>query len=314
MNDTQLLSSFKYLFRGREDIYGAVHGECVKEPITQEMWAAHLFGEGSIGVYPLVQTSAGGQRVPWGCTDIDDGYERSLPLAKNMHRALKLLGLSSWVEITKGKGFHVWVFAQGWVASEQMRNALLLAHQVAGVRPTEVNPKSATGGKGGNGNYVNVPYAATFAADGRRVVLDPTSWEPMDVQEFTQMASASLNTVQAVLDAAGRYVPPPPPPRVDIEQCSDADLAELTKQGRMPGLAFRIFNEGPLEGRDRSGTLARLSHLLAESDAYTAGEALALLTDADIRWGKFIEAGRDEELHKMIGAAFGKRAQERSAD
>ena len=315
MNDT-LTRQFQYLFRGRDDLWGAIHGEAMRSKVTPELWTAHLYGEGSLGIYPLLKRADGTPIVAWGCTDIDNGYEASLPLARNLVRTLKLLGITAWCERTKGKGFHVWVFVEGYVPAQQMRDALLFAHQVAGVAPTEVNPKSNHGGKQGNGNYVNLPYAKTFADEGRRVVLDPDSGMPMPLDEFVLDAWSSLNPPESVAKVAARYVPPPPPPRVEIEGYSDANLEPLVK--RLPGLAYRIFQEGPLHerevdgkrkgSRDRSGTLARLAHLCAEAETFTPGETLAVLVDADRRWGKFFDRFDGmEQLELMVGRAFGKR-------
>jgi hypothetical protein len=313
----RVLHQMRYLFRGRTDMYGAIHGEAIKADLTADVWRQHLEGQGSAGVYPLVKT-ASGPRVAWGCTDIDgnkddpDAYSQTLPLARNMHKTLRLLGITSWVEITKSRGFHVWVFTEDYVPAEHMRHALLLAHQAAGVSPVEVNPKSLTGGKAGNGNYVNVPYARVFADVGRRVVLDPETWEPMTVGDFTQCAVDTINTPQQIAAVAGRYKPPPPPPRVDIESYAGGDLDELVAKlggtNEKPSLQRMIFNEGPLEGRDRSGTLARLCHLLAESGRFTPGEALALMYDADRRWGKHLERGDPERLDELTARVFGQHS------
>jgi hypothetical protein len=296
---------FRYLFRGREDIWGAVHGQSIQRKLDDADWERHLRGDGSIGIYPLVKAN-GVAKVAWGCTDIDDGYEQSQPLARNVQRALRALGVTSWVEITKGKGFHVWVFVEGWVEAETMRNCLLFAHQVAGVAPTEVNPKSVNGGKGGNGNYVNLPYAAKWAVDNRRVAL-ASDGAPWSLADFVDMAHGTLNQPDAIAAAAARYKPPPPPPRINIAAYGGGDLSALV--GRLPGLAYKIFQEGNLEGRDRSGTLMRFAYLMAESKQLEPGEALALLADADSRWGKFYEREDGlEQMERIVTNAFGKVA------
>jgi hypothetical protein len=429
--------AFKRLFRGRTDAWGAVHGESIQRELTDGDWTDHLHGVGSIGIYPLVK-APGGLRVAWGCTDIDDGYEQSLPLAKNMHQALRLLGLTSWVEVTKSKGFHVWVFVNGWALAEHMRNALLLAHQIAGVTPTEVNPKQTVAKGAGLGNYVNLCYAHNWSGDSdeilvarglglagwaaggggflscptaqgqaarsgdcavhdgsgrrgagedgrgcwparpseahhealsrsrlegtvdvvrpaergsdgpgvgdlpvaggtstaagasavrdvayerrpvrasdafRRVVLDVGGQltgvpdTPLTVEEFVAAATSTAESTERLAGVAARYRPPPPPPRVSVGTYEGA--VDKTLTDKLGGLAWRIFTDGPLEGRDRSGTLMRLAHLMVEGGTLTPAESLALLEDADARWGKFIERGEPERLEEMVGRAFGKRA------
>lgn len=298
-------AAFAYLFRGRTDAYGLVHGESVKREVTLDIYREHLAGHFAIGIYPLVKT-ASGMRVAWGCTDIDDGYEKSWPLARNMQKTLALLDITSWIEVTKGKGYHVWVFVEGWIPAENMRNALLLAHQVAGVSPTEVNPKQTATKDGavGLGNYVNLPYPLGYQQAGRRVVLEHPDGGWLDVEDFLSAATESINKPEVIAKAAALYVPPPTPKRVQIDGYDGQVDKHLTD--KLTGLAFTIFRDGPLDGRDRSGTLMRLAHLMAESGVLTPGEAVALLADADIRYGKFHEQGRPEMIDEMVALAFGK--------
>lgn len=323
-------SIFVELFRGRSDAHGAVHGECIKRALTHADWESHLIGNGSLGIYPLVPrdhlesddealiqkwedacgVGLGQWWCRWGCTDIDVGYEAGWPMAQDLVAALSMLGITAWVERTKGKGWHVWVFAQQWTPAEVMRRALLAAHQVADVPTTEVNPKQVDPSnlKAGLGNYVNIPYAASFAADGKRVMVQ--NGEPMSVDEFVWAAKGATADPQVLLSAAQLYVPPPPPRRVVVGAPYDGSLDSVVS--RLGGLAHEIFLKGPLEardgkaGRDRSSTLQRLAHLCAE-DGLHASETMAVLLDADLRWGKFhARADGQTQLEKMVGCAHGK--------
>src|SRR5690606_36919034 len=102
------------------------------EPVTLASFERHLNLDGhSLGVYPMVSgdkirrnvfeqrhgIDGGDHYVKWGCSDIDnpDDLELAFVLARNLHTALRALGIESWVERTKGKGYHVWVFAEEWV-------------------------------------------------------------------------------------------------------------------------------------------------------------------------------------------------------
>ena len=69
----------------------------------------HLKDSPAIGVYPLVAQDDG-IKVWWGCVDFDEGIEESYIHAKNLREVLKQLGVTSWVERSRSKGFHVWVF------------------------------------------------------------------------------------------------------------------------------------------------------------------------------------------------------------
>lgn len=297
-----LAEDFDRLFGGRRDVFGAVHGQCVRERLTLESWDWHLQGKGSVGVYPLVN----GQ-VIWGASDIDRGLEMFV-LAKNLWKALKVLGITSWIERSRSKGYHVWIFCDDWVPAEDMRNALLVAHAIAGVPPTEVNPKQTSLKDGEYGNYVNVPYAKTFADQAKRVVLDPmyfnlaTGHPHLPVSDFANLALANLNSPEAIATAAAKYVAPPPKRAVAIEKY-DGGLDHIVK--KLGGLAFTVFNEGPLPDSDRSKTLTKLAHLCREEGLPT-GHTLALLVDADSRWGKFSERpdGR-EQLERIVKFVYG---------
>lgn len=398
-----LVHRFAVLFAGRTDAHGTDSGGCVRGAVTGATYHAHLVGEEAIGIYPLVDG-----HVVWGCTDIDLGFERSLPMARNLRRALALLGITSWIERSRSKGWHVFVFAAGWLPAEHMRNALLFAHGVAGVPAKEVNPKQINGVE--LGNYLRLPYPGawsekqeldprepgmaggsdrgggvlvleeveperrargagplyrdersgrsgigapyrrggnaassqagqdnavrgehelpvagasdcgrcgahvrTLAMDARtargqdspaprRVVVDATSLAPYCVACFVELAWSARNEPEVIARVATMYVPPPPPKPVPISEYR-GHLGDLTTQ--LGGLAYTIFTEGPLEGKDRSGTLQRFAYLCRD-DGLGPSEAHTLLVDADSRWGKYRSHPNGErELRKIIERAYG---------
>lgn len=295
-----LVADFATLFVGREDGYGLVTGVNIKERVTPAIWTSHLYHKGhSLGIYPMGNNGM----THWGCTDIDFGYDESWPLALNLQAALGVLDILSWVEITKGKGFHVWVFLHRdeWIHASYMRKALLVAHQLAGVPPKEVNPKNPDPTAVVWGSYVNLPYAHDWWPLGKRVVLDAEG-EPMTVEQFVEAASDSTNSPQSLVAAASLYVEPPPEVAVALSPY-DGELRDITK--KLSPIAWTVFTKGPLEGRDRSSTMVRLMHYCKE-DGIPPSEAMALLDDFDSRFGKFVgRPDREKELTKMIQRAYG---------
>lgn len=323
------MTTLQYLFHGRND----AHGRLERTPTSQNQWKAdgppdfdaHQDAPSSaVGVYPMFQSdklaaewqdrlgrSCPPHFVYWGCSDIDDGYEESKPLARNMQRAGQALGVNLHLERTKGKGFHVWCFAPEAVPAEVMRRALLAVHQLAGVKPVEVNPKQVDTKHldKGLGNFVNLPYP--YGATVKQVIgdlvesSDGLDWVPLTKQMFFSTAKDHLYTNYDGLWAAAKlYVPPPKPKSVSIGQAS-AEAEALTRH--LGGLAWNIWKHGTLEGRDRSGTLARLAHLMGEEQRLTPADALVLLIDADRRWGKFSErADGIEQLERMIVRGYQK--------
>jgi hypothetical protein len=309
---------FAELFQGNPCAHGTVEGGCVR---SAPDFGAHLFQpDRSIGIYPMVESAVlrkqflsvhgvdgGAWYVRWGCTDIDnaDDPEACLPLARNLWKVLRRLGITSWVERTKGKGYHVWVFAQEWVPAIVMRRALLAAHQVAGVKPTEVNPKQVdtTGIKAGLGNYVNLPYPCLWEDAGRRVVIDPWDGYPRTLPEFLDDAMHGRTPYDTLYAAAKLYIAPPP---VRAVAYTEPSVEAATLARNLPGLPYTIWKNGCLEGRDRSTTMARFCHLCAEA-SIDPGDCMVMLRDLDARLGKFIDrVDRQEQLDRLLDTAYSK--------
>lgn len=316
------MQGFIDLFEGRSDAYGLLHGECVRGQVVSGHFADHLtMAERSLGIYPMVEADpffrdewksnhhgldGGNFYVKWGCSDIDlaEDQELALTLAVNLRAGLEALSIQGWIERTKGKGFHVWVFADEWVPAVVMRRAFLVAHQIAGVAPTEVNPKSLHGGKTGLGNYVNLPYPHGWEETARRCVLDPTTgWSrAYCLDDFLDLACQYRTSFDTLLNAAKLWKEPE---RKGVKVMTEpsAEAAELARC--LSGLAYKVWSEGPLPGRDRSGAMARFCHLCADG-GIAAGTCMVLLRDMDDRLGKFIDRDdREDQLVRLVENAYG---------
>ena len=312
---SDLVDRFADLFAGRKDAWGSTHGECIKEPVTCLHYERHLtVPTRSIGIYPLIQDRdlalrwgqtlkgpVGDNFVKWGCSDIDND---NVALAVNLKAALGALGIKAWVERTKSGHYHVWVFADEWVPALVMRRTLLVAHQVAGVAPTEVNPKQLdVGVRVKYGNYVNLPYPCGWEASSRRCVIDRSGGVIL-LDEFVDLASGQRTSFET-LRAAGKHYREPVKPAVVVDRQSTL-TDELLRE--LPGLAWTIYKDGPLEGRDRSGTLQRLAFLCAEAGMKPA-DTLAVVTSADARWGKYLHRPDGErQLNAIVTYAYSKVA------
>jgi hypothetical protein len=334
-----LVDDFADLFEGRKDAYGADFGGSVHVPDVNRWtwddesmspWAKHLSGEEPIGVYPMVPTGSIEGRnfhfttwsVKWGCVDFDiksEGHKLSdYPTEEEAHDAalnlvdmLAEFGITAWIERTRSGGRHVWVFAETWVPASTMRRALHVACDLVGASTREVNPKSEGEGQPPEflGNYVRLPYPGGVARESRYIYA--RNFEignfPLPRDAFVESALKKRCTADELEVLAKHYVEPKKSrilgQRLDPVPFSEVGVdAEIT--GKMGGLAWTILNEGPLPDGDRSTTLARLAHLCRE-DGLTPDEALAVVTAADLAWGKF-HSRRDGErqLENMIETAF----------
>ncbi len=302
---SDLVRDFATLFEGRLDAFGTDEGGCVR---LGKPWLArvedHLGGRAPLGVYPLRPLTFGVStwQARWGCSDLD--YDDPTD-AWNLHAVWRHLGVTAWVERSRSKGHHVWVFADTWVHARVMREAFLAVHQIADVAAKEVNPKSVgTEDPEFLGNYVRLPYP--LRSPDRQVVLHATDQGAMSLGYFVSRALDSRTTQSQLEEVAKLYVVPPPKRTVQI---SHVPRAGATLIGAMSPLTHKVWSEGPREGEDRSGTLVYLAHLLAENrPAFTPGEALTLLRSAEQTWGECKFSSRsdgDRYLEEMIQQAYG---------
>jgi hypothetical protein len=296
----ETITGFITLFRGRGDCYGSEQGGCVRQPLDNDVFKAHLDGRTPIGVYPSVPNGTQEPFCVWGCSDIDI---ESISDARLIQRTLEAAGVVSWVERSRSKGYHVWVFVDKPVTSKVMRNALLMAHKVADYPAREVNPKQVDVSATKVGNYVRLPYVGGLVATPeRRVILDDND-QPVPLDIFVHEALENRTSSTRLEEIASMWVEPKVTKVIlDIEGSEDLDSSL-----RMASpLARIIWRDGPLEGQDRSTALTRLAHVCSRSDV-TPSMARVIVASADQRWGKYHlrgEAGQTE-LDKIIQRAYG---------
>lgn len=295
MVDEETINDFALLFRGRTDVYGSWEGSCIKSTLRHEYYSAHLSEGPYIGVYPCIW-SPEITYCYWGCTDIDyDGPADAWLL----HDALDAVDVPSWVEKTR-RGYHIWVFSEEAIDIRDMRHMYLAAHQVTGLNPKEVNPKQDSLEQHQVGNYVRLPYPASGALGERMMIRRDGSPIPLD--EFVASAVESRIHPQRIIEVAKYYKPP----KVDTANLLPPSVT-LTETVRiLTPLGRTIFRDGPIEGRDRSTTLAHLAFECRKASLNPA-DALRILEDADLRWGKYMTRGStgQKELAKLVERAYG---------
>lgn len=298
--ENEIIDSFITLFRGRGDCYGSDEGGCVRRPLDRSVFCDHLNGTHGIGVYPAVPAST--PFCVWGCSDID--FE-DLDSARLLQRTLEVAGIVSFVERSRSKGYHVWVFASEPVPAETMRRALLVVHQVADYPAREVNPKQSDVSVHKVGNYVRLPYyGGLVGTPERRVILDEND-QPMPLDGFVAVATRNL-TAPSEIQRIASYYKEPVRKQIDSSQfdsMADEDLEEALRVTSQ--LARVIWKQGPLEGQDRSTALTRLAHVCFRS-GITPSMANVIVTDADKRWGKYHLRGDAgvAEIRKIIERAY----------
>ena len=309
---TDTVQQFCELFQGNASAIGLEVGGAHRlregDTLAEEI-EMHLTGRGDpIGVYPMVGHSTWNDmtwKVHWGCIDFDEGEQESWLHAKNVHLALQTFGVSGWIERSRSKGYHVWVFLQQWTEAWLVRRALLAACQIVEAPTKEINPKQESLEEGQLGNYVRLPYPGALGGKatltlGRRVMVAGNG-EPVHLDGFVKLAHVQRTDVAALEKLASYWKPPAKPLRTRNWDSLPFDGEAVD---RLVGKARMIWEDGPLEGSDRSDTLYKLAMYLKEDGRHTREEAFDLLVDADARWGKFSDRpDRDQRLDDLLDKA-----------
>jgi hypothetical protein len=196
----QQIEGFRALFAGRTDVHGTFDpatGKAwqKKSPVTMEVVRRHLDGVAPLGVYPLV-----GSTTFFAAADFDDG-ESAPPLA--FCRQAWRMGLSCYLERSKSKGYHVWVFfAEPGVKAAKARTMLQRILAEIGCPNVEIFPKhDQLSGGAKFGNFINLPLFGRFAKEGRMVFVDrhlqplPDQWDFLSKAE--RITAACLDNILA---------------------------------------------------------------------------------------------------------------------
>jgi len=192
------------LFAGHTGAYFSQNPapRCVRQPVTLGLINDHLRGQLEIGTYPVRPNGT----CRWGCIDLDgEDDTEQYGKARSLQAAWSYLGVVSWIERSRTKGYHVWIFASGWVSARTMRYAGLYVNELTEVRSPEVNPKNDAPWTTSNGlvNTVRMPYPGARKS-GRMVVLDHDGVE-LTAEDFAGQAMATRNDPTVLVGIASRW-------------------------------------------------------------------------------------------------------------
>ena len=252
----------------------------------------HLEGEPPIGGYPLFRKDY--QRtaewyVNWLAVDLDEG-EPDFVHACNLYRLLGRFGVQAWIERSRSKGFHVWVYLRQPLTAEMGREAMLGACRLVDVPTKEVYPKQTVLEGKGFGNCLLLPYP-NMGNPGRQVVVDLHD-EPYGLDEFVETAWASRATAHAVRSIHALYQERHLKPIAKVEQVRVRD------DDNFGYIARRIW-DGDIQ-QDRSNALYAFACSLFRQN-YSDYTVLHLTGKLDERVGKFVGRNdRDRRLEELV--------------
>jgi len=201
------LNIFRSCFSGLTDVYGTYDSETgrvrqVKENVTDQVLLRHLQGRQPYGVYLL-----DGDKTRAMVIDFDD-HDLNPPI--DFFTAAKNYGLATYIEVSKSKGYHVWMFCEehGVTAAKARIMARLLLQEID-MEGTELFPKQdRLGDHARYGNFINAPLFGALVPMGRAVFLDEKNsfrphanqWALLDNVE--RVTEAVLDDILETIDLA----------------------------------------------------------------------------------------------------------------
>lgn len=286
----ETVTQFYRTFEGRDDAWGGDEGRAIWQPVTRPLVERHLTGQQGIGIYPIRQraTEADPLMVRWGCCDIDTGDWTE---AWRLGYALEGMGMLPWIERSRSKGWHIWVFADGWVPAWQMRRTLKVAYSAIGLPAREANPKSEKLRPNQLGNYVRLPYKGWFTAGNkphRQVMMKNFDRHQdgtvMDIDEFLETPKGVAPPL--IAKWASKWHEPKREVKVDPQKMLTDGALQLLAANMKPSTR-EVWSGGPKHA-DRSSTLQALAFAF-RAQGYSPQECFQLIAAADLAWGKYHE-------------------------
>ncbi len=235
-------------------------------PLTGDVFASHLRGHATIGIYPLLR----GDTCALLVCDFDKGSWALDALA--YLDACHANGVPAALERSRsGNGGHVWVFFDGPVAASNARamGAALLRQAMARRAELDLSsydrffPSQDFLPKAGFGNLIALPLQGDCVQRGTTMFLDPTTMEPWPDQwaflsSIAQMSPQAVNELAATLrpvdagpalslaDLARQGGPPPPP----VIRARLAGMLSIERAGLPPAVMAALKHLGSIPNPD----------------------------------------------------------------
>ena len=242
-NTAEKLRIFKGLFMGLRNVYGTYDTQTgrvrqEKAPVTDKVILAHLRGKQSYGVYLLM-----GDKTCALAVDFDDG-RLSLPVS--FVAQAKEYGLSAYIERSKSKGYHVWLFFKGPLPAYKTRIVAKKILEEMGQSSTEIFPKQDALSNGiAYGNFINAPLFGTLVPKGKTVFVDPhnpaiphlNQWELLE-----KVQRISEHKLDKIVENCKFSEPQPIDKKIQSNNHTDSNC-EVSPFG-LPPCARRMLAEG----------------------------------------------------------------------
>ena len=231
---------FKNLFRGLENVYGTynlttkTHYQ-VRKPVTDQVIYQHLKGIRPYGFYPLIGTLT---RI--GAADFDDlNPEKPVMFCKRAahHK------LHTYMELSKSKGWHVWMFFDGDGAdARKVRTVINMLLDEIESTTTEIFPKQdAIDTSKSYGNFINAPLFGKLVKEEQKTVFVetetftpyPNQWDVLEsIQKINEATLDEITEINGLTDK----------PKTDTE--NKPTKSKVSNRYGLPPCIRTILEEG----------------------------------------------------------------------
>jgi len=270
--DTETYRQFAYLFRGRSEAYGKRSTGKGGKVDGQPPYKDHLAGRVLIGIYPLMDKDV----IAFAASDFDekDTPDEGKAIAQQAVKMLHELGVPAWLERSKSKGWHVWLFFNNPVPAFKARRLLAHVNEKCGRPSSEIFPKQDNLENVVYGNYINLPYpAGKPGTDGRQAMWNGDT--VLTLEQFLSEAGESRITLaglDAALGAAGLSLAPETTPTATAKTpgrtfsennwlpCMSAMLESGLKEGQRDECLFTAAKHARRAGKTQAEALVYLEH------------------------------------------------------
>lgn len=291
------LRLFHSLFVAREDAYAKKSNDsgqpiAVRESLDGGVVTAHLMGDCRVATYLLVRES----RTPFLVFDLD---ELSQKLVKRILKRLRRYKVHAYLEASKSRGFHIWVFFDKPAKAAGVREfANLILRGLEG-RKIEIFPKQDEIADGHLGNCIFLPLFGADTGEGRTVFLNEDFVPHRNQWKFLE---SIRRTQRRLITNACRNV--------------KSGIAQVRK----PAEAMA----GPITKGKRNVTLTSMAGTMRECGFSVEAIEAAVLTENELRCspplpekevksiaasigsyepGSMTKDGRDSQATKLVGLA-----------
>ena len=239
-NTAGKVALFRSSFSGLTDVYGTYDPATgrswqVKQPVTDETILSHLRGKRPYGVYLLDGDTT--RAIVVDFDDIDPFPPVEFVNAAQHYR------LPAFIEMSKSKGFHVWVFFTG-TGVKAVKARLVVKHILDEIEHpnVEIFPKQDYLDKSVSfGNFINAPLFGGLVPEGKTVFIDPTIMKPFPDQWtfLVDVERVRENVLDDIIEINNLSIP-----KVNDNKMQDESTSEGFSRFGLPHCAKTMLQDG----------------------------------------------------------------------